>query len=125
MKSALEKLNSIKIVDISFNPLQSGNVPSACSSTGVFMSITFRSMPGDLPSISAVTSSLTGSPSVTIFELLKGTRENELCSNNGLCDHEKGLCNCFDGTTSSNGEGNTGNLGECGFMNIKAKGDFS
>jgi hypothetical protein len=125
VKSALEKLNSIKIVDISFNPLQSGNVPSACSSTGVFMSITFRSMPGDLPSISAVTSSLTGSPSVTIFELLKGTRENELCSNNGLCDHEKGLCNCFDGTTSSNGEGNTGNLGECGFMNIKAKGDFS
>jgi hypothetical protein len=125
VKTALEKLSTVQNVDVSFSPLQS-NVPQACAaSSGVAMSITFRGMGGDMPMLVATTTGLTGSgKGITVFEKIKGNREDSLCSGGGLCDYETGMCDCFTGLTSSNGEGKEGTLGECGFRNIKAKGSF-
>merc|ERR1712216_331435 len=112
VKTALEKLSTVQNVDVSFSPLQS-NVPQACAaSSGVAMSITFRGMGGDMPMLVATTTGLTGSgKGITVFEKIKGNREDSLCSGGGLCDYETGMCDCFTGLTSSNGEGKEGTLG--------------
>ena len=47
-----------------------------------------------------------------------------LCADHGLCNYETGICNCFDQMTSSDGQGNAGTKGDCGFRNIFAKGDY-
>jgi hypothetical protein len=44
----------------------------------------------------------------------KGTRENLECSGRGACDEATGICACFDGFQSSDGNGNVGNRRDCG-----------
>lgn len=44
----------------------------------------------------------------------KGSRENAVCSDRGMCDEEKGECTCFEGYISSDGNGNLGNRRDCG-----------
>jgi len=61
---------------------------------------------------------------ITIFEKTKGSTEDVLCADHGLCNYETGICNCFDQMTSSDGQGNAGTKGDCGFRNIFAKGDY-
>jgi hypothetical protein len=38
-------------------------------------------------------------PLVIATEGVKGTEENAVCSNRGLCDYDSGLCKCFNGFT--------------------------
>lgn len=53
------------------------------------------------------------------YKPVKGTKENDLCSNRGLCDYTEGSCLCFDtnGDTfgSSDGYGKPGVRGDCGY----------
>jgi len=53
------------------------------------------------------------------FFAIKGTKENGVCSNRGICDHSTGTCLCFDTYdgkyAGSNGYGNAGDRGDCGF----------
>ena len=46
--------------------------------------------------------------------LADGTTEFVVCSNRGICDYNSRQCTCFDGFTSSDGLGATGNRGDCG-----------
>jgi hypothetical protein len=125
IRNKLEELESIGNVRVSLTTLTNG-APQACAaSPGVEMRITFLSQNGDVPPLSATTASLTGtSAGITIFEKTKGTTEDIICANQGLCNYETGLCNCFHQMTSSDGQGNAGTKGDCGFKNILAKGDF-
>jgi hypothetical protein len=48
-----------------------------------------------------------------------GTTENAECSNRGICNRANGICACFDGFGSSNGNGRhsiAGTRGDCGYV---------
>ncbi|GBG28563.1 Tenascin [Hondaea fermentalgiana] len=110
IKSALEALRTIGTVSVTYD---SGT--EACSSGGVAMTITFLTELGDLPELVPDSSSLTGgSASATVTSTTDGTRENDECSNHGLCDRATGACSCFAGYVSSDGSGNAGDRGDCG-----------
>lgn len=49
------------------------------------------------------------------FISVKGTKEAVVCSNRGACDHRTGVCHCYTGFTSSNGQGQPGNYPDCGY----------
>ena len=38
-----------------------------------------------------------------------------ICIYSGHCDTDKGICTCFTGFASSNGKGNAGSRGDCGY----------
>jgi hypothetical protein len=50
---------------------------------------------------------------------IKGTTENDVCNNRGLCNYETGECECFSDWTSSDGsrQGGPGMTGDCGYRN--------
>jgi len=53
--------------------------------------------------------SMDGQTSVTC------TKELEACSNRGYCDTGTGICTCYTGYETSDGDGASGNRGDCGF----------
>lgn len=114
VQASLETLASVRGAIVTFD---SGTV--ACSATGVVITIEFTFMQGDLPLLSCDTSALTlgGNPTtVTIAELVKGTKANIECSARGVCDRGTGICACFSYFLSSDGAGGFGRRGDCGFI---------
>jgi len=96
------------------------------------INVTFFGVFGDLPALIPDNSALIndaaggspGSGTITIasdggsingIRSVEGSRENDVCSNRGLCDVTTGQCECFLGFSSSDGKGNEGALGECGY----------
>ena len=57
----------------------------------------------------------TGGQSVDGFVSVTGTTEDDVCNNRGLCDLETGRCECFRDWGSSDGNGNMGGRGDCGW----------
>ena len=91
---------------------------SACTSNGAnIANVTFFSEIGNLPLLTAVADKLGGS--VAITEKVKGTKQNLLCSWQGTCDTTLGECRCFDGFSSSDGNGMDGLRGDCGFYGVQ------
>merc|ERR1712146_640572 len=98
----------------------SADSPSICTAGGwAAVVVQFDSELGDLPLLSAGTASLGGTISVT--ETTQGTKENVECSNNGYCDETSGLCSCFSGYASSDGDGNKGARGDCVMSSCSCK----
>jgi hypothetical protein len=54
-----------------------------------------------------------------IFKSVKGTKEADACAGRGICSTDEGMCYCFDTNGdeyfSSDGYGNPGNRGDCGY----------
>ncbi|CAM9203672.1 unnamed protein product [Ectocarpus sp. 12 AP-2014] len=54
------------------------------------------------------------------YTSVKGTKENEECSNRGICDTQDGICECFtsneDIFASSDGYNGPGTRGDCGYQ---------
>ena len=51
---------------------------------------------------------------VGVGRSVRGTKENDMCSNRGLCDFALGECKCLNGFGNSDGFGNDGPRGDCG-----------
>lgn len=57
--------------------------------------------------------------SITSVTVREGNTENAECANRGICDRASGLCTCFAGFGSSNGNGRysqAGTRGDCGYV---------
>jgi hypothetical protein len=88
---------------------------TACNEYGHAFTVEFTQDMGDLPLLYADWSKLTHdviftgfSPYMYIFELSRGTREDDVCSNRGICDPISGVCLCVASDSpdfdTSNGE---------------------
>ena len=113
VKTALEGLSSITGVNVYFDDV-SLDVTSAavCAASGRIFYVEFLSPTGNVPLITAVAENL---EEFAITEDKEGNKEYIECSGRGLCDHETGLCTCVTGFSSSNGQGASGVLGDCGY----------
>lgn len=108
---------------------------TACSPVGVstaaqnVIKLSFPLDHGDLPPLLADATSLRLSTlqlgtivvavdgaTIDAFASQKGTKENALCANKGTCNYETGQCICASGYGSSDGRGNAGTRGDCGFI---------
>ena len=78
--------------------------------------LTFTTDLGDIPMIT-LSSSLSGSVILLVAEKVKGTMEDDICSNRGLCNTLTGECHCHEMFSSSDGAGNKGVRGDCGYYN--------
>lgn len=57
-----------------------------------------------------------GDAGSTVFQDVPGTKEFNTCSDRGLCNWNTGICECFLGYGSSNGQGKEGRVGDCGYV---------
>jgi hypothetical protein len=85
-----------------------------CSPSGSSVGVTFLTEHGDLPLLEVAAT--TGGASMTITESIKGTKENAVCSDRGICDESTGLCTCFPGYAGSDGMGGPGIINDCGHV---------
>merc|ERR1712072_976830 len=95
------------------------NGQAFCSASSTLTKIDFLQDFGNLPLIVAdgngLALSASTSPKVSVSEVRAGTKEDEPCSNRGICDEEIGVCSCMDYMTTSDGYGNEGQRGDCGY----------
>ncbi|KAA0175809.1 hypothetical protein FNF27_02895 [Cafeteria roenbergensis] len=117
VKAALEQLDAIGTLAVSFGPTAS----QACSSAGTTITFSFQTENGDLPPIEVVESDSISNGDLVMPALLKatevtkGTTEVLECSARGLCNRVTGNCECFLGFGSSDGSGGPGDRGDCGY----------
>merc|ERR1711871_684582 len=98
-----------------------------CTSDGTNVAtIKFITDLGNLPLLSYSTTkpihSVLNAMTFTTSESIEGNKVAYECSNAGQCDRSTGLCKCYSGFTSSNGQNQSGRRGDCGFMDAHAKG---
>jgi hypothetical protein len=93
-----------------------------CNTT--YVEIEFLSELGDLPMLKVYgstlekkhgLSTLASIPKINVTETQQGTKENVECSAHGYCNADIGMCTCEAGYYSSDGQGNPGHRGDCGF----------
>eukprot|EP00957_Ditylum_brightwellii_P148284 11289900-Ditylum_brightwellii.AAC.1 len=132
VKKALEEIMIVGRVTVTFS--EGGQL---CRDDGIknIVTITFLDNFGPLPPLVAeihnmnngayveigaddTTGMMTDDNGVDFFSV-KGDKENDECSNRGICDQGTGTCKCFntggDKYAGSNGYGNSGDRGDCGF----------
>lgn len=113
LEAALESLTTIGDVKITCTG------PNICAVVQVQCVIEFLTETGDVPAITIVPTAVTAdiqtaanAPGVGF----DGTKEYDECSHKGVCNTSTGVCACFPGFASSDGQGGTGSLGECGYV---------
>lgn len=92
----------------------------ACTESGSSMTVEFTQEFGNLPLLVGNSTKLFYSDGSRVPKLLigvqqVGTKEDEFCSNRGICDPTIGSCTCSVGYTTSNGLARIGTRGDCGF----------
>jgi hypothetical protein len=112
------------------------NGTQACNTSGdVYMVVSFDTIHSDLPPLKRHINELRddvnfdGSAGTGVIDIavdgedidgvvsVRGTTENAFCNNRGICDFSTGTCHCFLNWASSDGKGNVGSRGDCGWRN--------
>ena len=118
VEAAIEAHSNVGDVAITFS-----TGTSACTNNGAnVITVQFLTELGD---ITELTATPTGSgTSVSVATSVAGTKVPYECSANGYCDRKTGICDCFEGFYSSDGDGKQGTRGDCGFkQNIHRSGE--
>ena len=76
--------------------------------------VKFTNELGDVPIMTASTASLSHGAKVTITESVKGSKESEECSSQGICDATTGECACTSTHYTSDADGSPGTRNDCG-----------
>jgi hypothetical protein len=142
LQSALEDLTDLTnlfITDsLTYEITSSTSSTSICSSSGIStFEISILSSFGNLPLISLLDSTLVSTildvPLNLTLQSNHGTGTLAECSNQGLCNHQTGLCSCLenwvggtiayralssDGSATSDG---VGSRGDCGYLEISTE----
>lgn len=106
-----------------------GTPTTACSNTDANpIQVTFLRDFGDLPHLLSLDPDTQVHPPANfVFAYdgeemdgqtsVKGTKENKPCSGRGRCDTKTGICHCYTGYVTSDGRGEAGTRGDCGYAN--------
>ncbi len=123
IKYRLEELSTIEEVDVH---IKIGTLMCSEASDSSLTAITIKLPQGDSPPLiletygglsGTITTYNDGAYSMVDphIESAKGTKEHVECSNRGFCNYNSGICRCLPGFQSSDGYGNTGHRGDCGY----------
>lgn len=117
---AINALSSLKGQQPKVAVSWTGGVSSACIASGNNIQVTFLQDFGDLPLLIPDGTNLgqtSGSdpPLLTSQKVVSGTKESDVCSLHGKCDEDKGVCDCLTDWMTSDGYGNAGTRGDCGY----------
>mmetsp|Transcript_7391 Transcript_7391/g.15201 ORF Transcript_7391/g.15201 Transcript_7391/m.15201 type:complete len:603 (+) Transcript_7391:425-2233(+) len=123
LMEALNGLPSLHGADPKVAVSWTGGVAQVCIDTGNLIQVTFLQNFGDLPLLipdgtHLGQTSVANTPLVTVQKVVSGTKESDFCSNHGTCDEKLGLCQCLDDWMTSDGYGNAGKRGDCGFLSV-------
>lgn len=126
VKGALEDLTTLRSVNVLFHASSCQTVCCDDGSDPNPVTIEFLKDFGDLAHILSIDEN--GDHPAAFLEFaydtgnaldgqnaITATKEADDCSNRGWCDTTKGICTCYTGYETSNGEGASGNRGDCGF----------
>lgn len=97
-------------IDVNASPLENLKI---CRTSVQVLFVEFLSPTGDIPLLKV--KSINGVDHIVVSEQTPGTKEDIVCSGRGICDHLTGECECFTGFASSDGQGNSGILRDCGY----------
>eukprot|EP01034_Spumella_vulgaris_P022370 gene22370-28492_t len=119
----LGQLSTVRAVDVQFR-----HGTAMCSTDGSISEITFRAFsPVKAPILLFAAGGLSGSHVDVQWRGARssidsdvgsglGTREYVECSNRGVCNYISGVCNCYEGFSSSDGvSGQVGTVGDCAY----------
>jgi hypothetical protein len=117
MRQALLGINSLGQVSVQADSTADPDAPICSSPTAVnHVNITFISELGLVPLIHVASSSITGgSASASVRRLQTGYGPLYECSGKGKCRRDAGVCACWDSWGSSDGFGDRGTRGDCGY----------
>jgi len=108
--NALSSVTNSGIVVTGADPVCSGN-----GITYVEFRQDFGPQPLLIPNYSGLKGTVNGvNASVSVATYIVATKENNPCSNRGICDPNSGLCACNTNYETSDGYGNPGTRGDCG-----------
>merc|ERR1711907_244487 len=120
---SLQDLYTIHNVEVSIYGNVGSKVPICSVNEDRKIFIQFLSEFGDLPALIPDVTLLTNIQNdnvtyINVTEIRKGTKEDQECSGQGVCDYEAGICKCAPYYESSDGSNfNAGSRGDCTYYN--------
>ena len=117
---AINALSSLQGQQPKVSVSWTAGVDRACISSGNNIQVTFLQDFGDLPLLlpdgtNLGQTSASDTPLITAQKVVTGTKESDICSNHGICDEKTGICKCLADWKTSDGYGNAGKRGDCGY----------